>query len=306
MISGHGASEWAAIVTLIYAAVFLAMASFLYKRGRSGGGAFTLTIAQSALFLAITVPILFSRHWITIFWSAQAFFFFWLGVKLSRKSLLYGAFGVLALSVIKFLFYDYHYVFMLDMNRFSITYGYGYLLGERLITTVCLLSGVYGFASMAGRYAALPPLKTMSRYVARGLYFLFGGLLFIVLNIETGAFFSTYLSAARFAGISVLWAVFSVALMLAGFIGNLSVLRNIAFVLFAVTVIKVFAFDMSNISTPYRIFSFIVTGLILVGTSFAYHKYKDRIFLAAIAAQGDAAAPEVKTPSGDEAGGAGQ
>ena len=102
----------------------------------------------------------------------------------------------------------------------------------------------------------------------------FGFLLFIFLNMETSSFFHDNLPAARFAGISVLWALFSVATIILGFKTASPGLRKTALVLFMATIIKVFIFDMGNISTPYRIISFIMLGLILVGTSFLYHKYK--------------------------------
>ena len=34
---------------------------------------------------------------------------------------------------------------------------------------------------------------------------------------------------------------------------------------------------MSNFSTPYRIISFIILGLVLVATSYLYYRHKDRI-----------------------------
>ncbi|MBF0319946.1 MAG: DUF2339 domain-containing protein [Nitrospirae bacterium] len=291
MIKAYGAGEWTSVITLLYSAVFLGMASYLYKRGKSGESAFVLLIAEAAFFLAVTVPILFSGHWITIFWAAQAVAYLWISVKLARKSMLYGAFIVLGLSIFKFLFNDYPHVFRVDIDRLSILHGYNNMLGERWVTSVFLLAGIYAFASMLRKNAESPPLNALPKYVLKGMYVLFGCLLFIVLNVETGAFFYTYLRAAQFAAISVLWAIFSVSLMLVGFIKSITPARNTAFVLFGITAIKVFLFDMSKFSTPYRIFSFTVFGLILVGTSFAYHKYKDRIFAAIAVKGGDTNAP---------------
>jgi uncharacterized membrane protein len=175
------------------------------------------------------------------------------------------------------------------------------MLDERLVTSVFLLAGAYAFASLLRKSADSPPVNALPKYVLNGMYVLFGCLLFIVLNIEIGAFFYTYLRAAQFAAISVLWAVFSVSLMCIGFVRNIRSARNTAFVLFGITAIKVFLFDMSNFSTPYRIFSFLVFGLILVGTSFAYHKYKDRIF-AAIAVKVDVNAPVDGPPEPSDGG----
>jgi uncharacterized membrane protein len=85
---------------------------------------------------------------------------------------------------------------------------------------------------------------------------------------------------ARFAAVSVLWTLFSVALMLLGFRKNSAAARKVSFTLFSLTVLKVFLFDMANFSTPYRIISFIILGLMLVGTSYLYYKHKDRIISA--------------------------
>ncbi|MCJ7771521.1 MAG: DUF2339 domain-containing protein, partial [Desulfobacterales bacterium] len=105
----------------------------------------------------------------------------------------------------------------------------------------------------------------------------FGIALFIVLNIETGAFFHDYLPTARFAAVSVLWALFSIGLMVLGFVKNISVLRQCAIGLFAVTMIKVFFVDMANVSTPYRIISFLILGLMLIIASYLYYRFKDAI-----------------------------
>jgi uncharacterized membrane protein len=111
-------------------------------------------------------------------------------------------------------------------------------------------------------------------------------MVFVMLNVETSAFFHEYLPAARFAAVSVLWAVFSVFLMLKGFRDNSAAVRRTALGLFSLTLLKVFSVDMSNISTPYRIVSFIILGLMLVGTSYLYYKFKDRI-LDAMAETGE-------------------
>ena len=98
-----------------------------------------------------------------------------------------------------------------------------------------------------------------------------------MLNVEVAAYFHDYGSQARFAAISVLWTMFSLLMMVFGFSFNLSVLRKAAIALFAVTMLKVFLLDMANVSTPYRVVSFLVLGLMLIGASYLYHRFKERI-----------------------------
>ena len=109
---------------------------------------------------------------------------------------------------------------------------------------------------------------------------LFGILLFVAMNIEVAACFHDYIPRAGFASISVLWALFATALMILGFARNKALLRRCSIVLFAATIIKVFVRDMANVDTPFRILSFLVLGLMLVGASYLYHRFKDRILPA--------------------------
>ena len=101
-----------------------------------------------------------------------------------------------------------------------------------------------------------------------------------MLNIEVGAFFHDYAPRAHFAAISVLWTLYSIALIAMGFLKNSAILRQFAIGLFGVTMMKVFFIDMSNVSTPYRIISFTVLGVMLIGASYLYHRFKDRILPA--------------------------
>jgi uncharacterized membrane protein len=58
---------------------------------------------------------------------------------------------------------------------------------------------------------------------------------------------------------------------------KIAVLRQTALGLLAVTVMKVFFWDMAKVSTPFRIISFIVLGLMLIGVSYRYHRYRERL-----------------------------
>jgi uncharacterized membrane protein len=40
-----------------------------------------------------------------------------------------------------------------------------------------------------------------------------------------------------------------------------------------ISILKVFFFDLSVLSGPYRIMSFVLLGIILLGVSFIYQKY---------------------------------
>ncbi len=267
---------WVSIITVFYACVFLSMASFLYRHGQETLDVFAVMLAMAMVFLIITVPVLFSNHWITVFWSAQSLALVWMALKLERRSLVFGGYALLFVSTLKFLLFDYDNLFQMHLSYgFSVMSGYTYLVVERLLTSAILLLVL----AVTGRLAQQAPksLQWSTRSDSSLLITIFGIVLFIILTAETSSFFRTYLLPARFAAISVLWTSFSVVLMLIGFRQKNSALRKVSFGLFLIVGLKVFLFDMSNFSTPYRIFSFIILGLVLVGTSYLYYRQKDRI-----------------------------
>jgi uncharacterized membrane protein len=74
------------------------------------------------------------------------------------------------------------------------------------------------------------------------------------------------------------WLVFSIALMAAGILRRSRGLRVGSIVLFGVTILKIFIYDLSFLDTLYRIFSFVGLGVILLAVSYVYQRYKGVIF----------------------------
>jgi len=274
VIKSYYPSEFTSIITLTYAAIFLWMAQFIYRRDREQIKAFIILIGQASLFLVLTVPILFSGHWVTVFWAVQSVALFWASLKL-RNRWLYNAFRLFLLfTLAKFFLYDYSHLYKLQFD-FYFRGGYSLHLVERLIASAVLLAALVLSSLLPGTLKGdLLPLKRNHKTILWGLL---GVTLFLILNVEIAAFFFDYAPGARFASISVLWTVFSIALMALGFRKNLILLRRCSIILFAITTLKVFFIDMSNVSTPYRVVSFMTLGLVLIGVSYLYHRFKSLI-----------------------------
>ena len=71
---------------------------------------------------------------------------------------------------------------------------------------------------------------------------------------------------------SALWMLYGAALIVVGFRRHEPFLRWLALALLAVTVGKVFLFDLAVLERVYRILSFIGLGVLLLAISFAYQK----------------------------------
>ncbi len=74
--------------------------------------------------------------------------------------------------------------------------------------------------------------------------------------------------------LSALWGVVGVAALVAGLRRNIAVLRTGALALLMATVAKVFFYDLSTLTSIYRVVSFLVLGGLLLAGAFAYQRLR--------------------------------
>lgn len=75
-------------------------------------------------------------------------------------------------------------------------------------------------------------------------------------------------------GYAILWALSSFVLMIIGMRRKEQIIRVLSLVLFAITIAKLFIYDISNISEGGKIVAFILLGVLLLIISFMYQKVK--------------------------------
>ena len=160
----------------------------------------------------------------------------------------------------------------------------GWGVGERF-----LYAGPYSFrdaglrlldfgaaaAFLAAAYTWLAGRKHAQR-LGELLGFCSVGLLFIYLTLETNTFLHEYVEGLRYGGVSILWSLFALGLILRGIGRRIRVLRYLGLGLFAIVAWKVFFVDLSQLDQFYRIIAFIVLGVLTLCGSFIYLKYQDR------------------------------
>jgi hypothetical protein len=82
---------------------------------------------------------------------------------------------------------------------------------------------------------------------------------------------------AQKVGFSVLWGVYALVLVGRGIWRKRKVLRLLGITLFGVTLVKLFIFDLGDISKLGKIIAFVGLGVLLLVISFLYQKFKDVI-----------------------------
>ncbi|HVA47922.1 MAG TPA: DUF2339 domain-containing protein [Pirellulales bacterium] len=407
--------EWVAAATLSLAAFYTLHVFYFLRRRLVDRELLVSFIGLAAFFLAVTMPLVLSRQWITVSWAIQAFVLLWVAGKLGSEFLRQVCYLLYAIVLFRFGFIDLRGEFLqtpsaaklpladylrqlaermvmfgvpiaslggayrlltrqdggdakivdrdndvpgwirdawavrlaagtalgmlfvyvhLELNR---TFGYlyppvklplltmlwlalcGLLLYETClresewllallmlfvggvliklfgfdlpawdITHRMLYGGEYSFRDaalrlvdfgavigfLAGGYALLVA-RTHAKSAGVFLGFCSLATLFIYLSLEVNSFLFSYIEGLRPGGVSILWSLFALGLILSGIGKNIRTLRYLGLALFAVVAWKVFFVDLSRLDQFYRIVAFILLGVLVLCGSFIYLKYRE-------------------------------
>jgi uncharacterized membrane protein len=135
------------------------------------------------------------------------------------------------------------------------------------------------FAAVVGFFAAAYAWlggRSRAKSVRAVLGFTAIVMLFIYTTLEVNTFLFNYLEGMQAGGVSILWSLFALGLLLGGIKRNVATLRYLGLALFAVVAWKVFFNDLATLDQLYRIVAFILLGILILAGSFLYLKFRDK------------------------------
>lgn len=154
---------------------------------------------------------------------------------------------------------------------------------NKTINTVPLLGIRYGyFLLIAALVLGIASnLKTFlaSANITKLIAFVFNTTLLVMLCnefihwMDIGGYSNQYK-----LGLSIIFAVYALALVITGISKKLKHIRIGGIILFGITLCKVLFYDLSSLSTISKTVVLIVLGVIMLIASFLYNKFKDSIF----------------------------
>ena len=106
------------------------------------------------------------------------------------------------------------------------------------------------------------------------LGWLSAALLFVFTSLEANTFLAHFIPGLRAGGVSILWTIFALSFLLYGIVKNTRAPRYVGLSLFTIVAIKVFAFDLQELDQIYKIVAFILLGMMVMGGSFLYLKFR--------------------------------
>ncbi len=155
--------------------------------------------------------------------------------------------------------------------------GYALYLNWRFVTALAVVLAGFLYAYVMRRLRAKHKLRDID--TAWKLYVVAAAVLLVLLSVETYLYFPSIMRddperakiVSRMA-LSIVWAVYALALLGVGFWRRIRPARLAALALFGVTALKLVIFDMSNVSGLPRIMAFMVVGALMIGASYLYHR----------------------------------
>ena len=257
------------------AAVYLALSSQFKRRVGSDPDVLKtinmLHVAIAVAFITIAIPLKLNAHWITLGWLVESAVLLYVSLRTQTNFLRYFAGTTLTLGIIRLLIFDNFHVETLIVNARFATY----------LVAIAILGGIVAAADRYATEAEGPVMRIAG--VALNV------LALIALTLEASDYFRRQITPfyaahnysytaihqielARRFSYSLIWLAYGAGLMLFGFKRRSAFVRWQALVLIALTVGKVFLYDVSELQQGYRIISFIVLGAVLMGISYVYHR----------------------------------
>lgn len=223
------------------------------------------------LFITLIFPVQFSRQWITIAWALEGAALLWLYRRVPHRALPWAGVGLLVVAFARLALnpavLGYHVRGDMPVLNWYL-YAYG-------IAAACLFAGA-GLLKTAGQ-------NRFNALAAKSLPALGVILLFLLLNIEIADFFTEPgrpALALTFSGnfardmtYTIAWALFALALLVAGIARKLRVSRYAALGLLAIVALKLALHDLASLETLYRVAALFAVAVIMILASFLYQKY---------------------------------
>ena len=257
-------NRWALTgAVLALAAVHLAAERMLpEKRGTEVRLARILYAGLALTFVTLAIPIRLDGNWITIAWAVQGAVLIWSGLRAQFAALRWAGLVLFAIVAGRLALISIPADTFLLNARFA-TFA---------ISVVCMALSCYVAATSDEELGEQESGAFMVTAIVAN------ALAIAALSLEVWDAFGRMPSLgidrghAQELALSMLWLLWALGLLGAGFWKKSQAIRWQALMLLGVVIVKVFLFDLSFLEKFYRIVSFLLLGLALMLISFYYQR----------------------------------
>lgn len=237
-------------------------------------------LLTAIVFLVLATAIEYDAFKAVLLWSLEGLLIFWAGLRSAQPLVWQSAGALFALAGLKLLFTEgaLAYSPITEFTLFS---------NVRCLTFLVLAGSSAGAANL---------LRKTTDHSKRMTLWLYAGALVVLVIVSTvevrdlferGLFWLRQgprlretveaiqrLTNIKALAISGVWLSWSILLITAGIWKRLQGVRIAAILLFGLTILKIFLFDLSFLSTLYRMVAMMALGIVLLAVSYFYQKHK--------------------------------
>jgi uncharacterized membrane protein len=253
-----GFAEWAGALPLLLSIVLIALMRLLLEL-EPMPSRLALVGAAALAFLTAVAPVQLEKEWITIAWAVEAAALVWLFRRVPHRGLLAWS-GALSVAVVIRLVLN---PAVFDYHPKSATPILNWYLFAYLVSAIAMFVAAW----------LAPETERIAKRVGNAAGAL---ILFVLLNIEIADFYSTgesltfnffSSSLAQELTYTFGWALFAMAMLVAGIVLHSRSARVAALGLLVVTIAKCFLHDLARLGGLYRVASLfgLAVSLVLVG-----------------------------------------
>ncbi len=254
---------WVGGFCLLMAVFYGGLAYVILRRSVENVRLSFFALGLALVFLTVAIPAqLGNRAWTTVAWAAEGVVLMWLSFTLRMPQLRSYSYAVFGITAVRLLFFDH----MVNVRTFRP------ILNERFLAFLVSIAALYitGYLLRQKRGTLRDwEEQALSVYpiffVAANFFTLW------VLSAEVIHYFDTSL------GLTALWAIYAVILLVVGMIKQWRSVRLYALALLAVPIIKVFVYDVFTLKQLYRIIAFVGLGVLLLASAYLYQRYSKSI-----------------------------
>lgn len=219
-------------------------------------------------FVTLVIPVQLDGKWMTMAWAIEGAVLIWVGVRVQISHLRWAGVALFAVVASRLMLFPIHGVQPVLLNQ---------RFGLFAVVIICFVAALW-------RSRSLKSDLNEEERLAFGVVGLCANIVTLwALSCEVWDYWSPSgfederrSDLAQQLGLSLLWTTYATALVAAGVRWRTTALRWQGLALLGLVAIKVFLYDLSSLEAIYRIVSFMVLGLLLLGVSFFYQRASPR------------------------------
>lgn len=224
-----------------------------------------IMMGTALAFLGLSFPLQAKSYWATVGWAAEGAALWWLGLRIRAWGLRSAGAVFLALCWCGAL-----YVMIVHAPEVP----YVPVFNRRTLPVLAAAAGLFAAAWSSRMFRErLQLLDTVVRY-ATGLIGI--GLVWLVMSLETWDGVELLLTnrdeLIMHTALSFMWGLYAAVLLAIGFKLNHPPTRWTALGLFALTLLKLLFYDLSELAGVYRVLTFLMGAVVLTAATWAYRR----------------------------------